>query len=48
MKAKQTTWYFQKHEKAYGGPMEPIEVLFKQLSELRLHVPDSSTSPKKS
>lgn len=48
MKAKQTTWYFQKHEKAYGGTMEPIEILFKQLSELRLHVPDSSTSPKKS
>lgn len=48
MKAKQTTWCFQKHEKANGGPMEAMEVLFKQLSELRLYVPESSTSPKKS
>lgn len=48
MKAKQTTWFFQKHEKAYGGPMEAMEVLFKQLSELRLYVPESGTSSKKS
>lgn len=48
MKAKQTTWCFQKHEKAYGGPMEAMEVLFKQLSELRLYVPESGTSSKKS